>query len=214
VNVFGLVLAGGQSRRMHSDKSELIWNGRTLLEHSCHRLLESGCEHVLISLNTDAQSACIEKLHQSIIVDQFNHCGPLGGIESALNYCLSSDKEKSFVLLIMPVDMPLMKSIRLTQLIQYCLNDITTADVYYYDAGRFPILLRGAQSIHEILIQLLQDSKSKAVDHKKHFSIKHFLNSLTSKVISADIEYDQTDEFYNCNTAEQWAYLNQLNEPD
>jgi len=207
LKTFGLVLSGGLSSRMHINKSELIWKGKTLLEHSCTRMLEAGCDEVLVSYNGENKSQSFIHSNYHKIVDRFKSSGPLAGIESAVNYCLSIDKEDSSKLLIMPVDMPAMSIERLSQLIDHAKKRSDETDVFYYDAGRFPILLRVTDTIHENLTQLLQNSNATTASNKKHFSIKNFLGSLTCEILDTDVEIETESEFYNCNTPEQWAHL-------
>ncbi len=52
----GLVLAGGRSSRMGSDKAVLLHpDGRTLARRTCDLLREAGCEKVVLSLRHDQE---------------------------------------------------------------------------------------------------------------------------------------------------------------
>jgi molybdopterin-guanine dinucleotide biosynthesis protein A len=54
--VCGLVLAGGRSSRMGSDKAALVHpDGRTLARRCCDLLREAGCETVVLSLRQDQE---------------------------------------------------------------------------------------------------------------------------------------------------------------
>ena len=74
-NVVGLVLAGGLSSRMGTDKSKLRFthNDISLLHHATQLLHQVGLDTVLISGS--------EPQH---IQDEFKGCGPLGGITSSI----------------------------------------------------------------------------------------------------------------------------------
>ena len=53
----GIVLTGGASRRMGTDKCELPWGDLTLREHALQRLAQAGCAPVLCAGGLDADIA-------------------------------------------------------------------------------------------------------------------------------------------------------------
>lgn len=79
----GVVVAGGQSRRMGSDKRQLrLWgaSGPTLLEHTL-QVLAPFCAELIVVLNDpDAWP----DLPAALVGDAFPDTGPLGGIYSGL----------------------------------------------------------------------------------------------------------------------------------
>jgi molybdopterin-guanine dinucleotide biosynthesis protein A len=79
--IFGLILAGGYSRRMGQDKALLEFHGAPQIEH-IYGLLQKYCSKVFLSKRAD------QKEHKSIasINDSNEFCeqGPLGGILSAM----------------------------------------------------------------------------------------------------------------------------------
>ena len=78
--MYGLVLAGGASRRMQSDKAQLDYHGRPQLEWTLD-LLKPLCERVFVSL----RRACEHDLPPGIgaILDDGDYQGPAAGILSA-----------------------------------------------------------------------------------------------------------------------------------
>lgn len=78
----GLVLAGGQSRRMKKDKSLLEYHGKKQTEF-CYGLLKPFCAQVFLSNRQDQSDLeghrGLPQLH-----DMFTGIGPLGGILTAL----------------------------------------------------------------------------------------------------------------------------------
>jgi len=94
LDVGGYVLAGGKSSRMGRDKALLELAGKPLVFHAVSKLWRI-CEdvHILSSrLELEAFAPLVRDLH--------GECGPLGGLEAALEH---SRHEWS---LFMPVDMP------------------------------------------------------------------------------------------------------------
>jgi molybdenum cofactor guanylyltransferase len=70
----GLVLAGGQSRRMGCPKAMLPWHGGTLLDHATTRLLPFGPVIVSIAAGSTIASNC------EVVVDTVADAGPLAGL--------------------------------------------------------------------------------------------------------------------------------------
>jgi len=81
VPVFGLVLAGGRSRRMGSDKALLEKNGETQLSRTV-RLLERHLDRVFVSARPD-QADEPERRRYELILDRYDDLGPVAGILSA-----------------------------------------------------------------------------------------------------------------------------------
>ncbi|RYD35989.1 MAG: hypothetical protein EOP85_18595, partial [Verrucomicrobiaceae bacterium] len=88
----GLVLAGGRSSRMGTDKASLVHpDGRTLAVRCRDLLLEAGCESVALSLRHDqAIPAGLEEME--IVRDPVGESyGPMGGIISGMRLDPNAD---------------------------------------------------------------------------------------------------------------------------
>lgn len=96
--IFGLVLAGGRSKRMGRDKARLFYNGQTQLACTLN-LLSACCSQTFVSLRM-GQTLPAEAAHASPIYDRFGEIGPLGGILSAL------DQHPAHPWLVVAVDLP------------------------------------------------------------------------------------------------------------
>ncbi len=117
-NMKGLVLVGGKSRRMGQDKALLTLQGATMITHAAN-LLKSCHLEVFVSCNKSQKD--IFQSEYSLIIDQFDNIGPIGGIYSALNHDQNCDW------LVMACDMPKIDKPAIELLIQaHQTNQITT----------------------------------------------------------------------------------------
>jgi molybdopterin-guanine dinucleotide biosynthesis protein A len=86
--IFGLILAGGFSRRMGQDKALLEFHGKPQVEY-VYDLLKQYCEEVFLSKRKDQASYknfdCIDD------APEFSNHGPLGGILSAMKKYPNAD---------------------------------------------------------------------------------------------------------------------------
>lgn len=119
MNVAGVILAGGKSRRMGIDKAYLKISEQTFLEKAKSVLTDLlGAKQVFISGREDEQA----------IYDVNNCIGPIGGIFSSLVYL--NKREFSYVLII-PVDMPFLTKDILGRLLQVIQDNINLECLYY-----------------------------------------------------------------------------------
>jgi len=90
VGVVGVVLAGGQSRRMGRDKALLrLDDGRTLLERTVRVLRTMGLDDVLLSVSSPERALALRTTVPAvaalpIVADDTPGRGPLGGLAAAL----------------------------------------------------------------------------------------------------------------------------------
>jgi molybdopterin-guanine dinucleotide biosynthesis protein A len=96
--VWGLVLAGGESRRMGRDKALLERDGSTQLSRTV-RLLERHLERTFVSTREE-QADEPERRRFEQIVDRYSGIGPVAGILSAL------DQHPDVCWLVLACDLP------------------------------------------------------------------------------------------------------------
>lgn len=80
-DLVGLVLAGGESRRMLKDKGTLVYHGLPQAEH-CYRLLAAHCREVFVSIRPD-QSTSEPYCRLPQLTDAGAVAGPAAGLLSA-----------------------------------------------------------------------------------------------------------------------------------
>lgn len=96
--VWGLVLAGGKSRRMGSDKASLTIDGEAQLDRAI-RMLGTHLDRVFVSTSPDqAGDPLRQKFEQ--IVDGYENIGPVAGILSAM------DQHPAVSWLVLACDLP------------------------------------------------------------------------------------------------------------
>lgn len=103
ISINGLVLAGGKSQRMKTDKSLLEFHGKTQLAYT-YDLLLPFCRDVYVSARQEqAQNQNYAKYPLLIDNEKFQSAGPLAGILSAVNLnpaCLWLDMNLDMMLLL------------------------------------------------------------------------------------------------------------------
>ncbi|WP_372752185.1 molybdenum cofactor guanylyltransferase [Labilibaculum sp.] len=77
--ITGIILSGGKSSRMGSEKGLVKYKGKALIEYSIDTL-RSVCEDLVISSGND----CYSYLGIPIVRDELEDCGPIGGIYSCM----------------------------------------------------------------------------------------------------------------------------------
>ncbi|MCU0450045.1 MAG: NTP transferase domain-containing protein [Bernardetiaceae bacterium] len=107
--LYGLVLAGGQSRRMGHDKGLIAYHGRPQREYALD-LLAPFCERAFISCRPDQVA---ELAHLPHLPDTFLGLGPLGGILSA------GQAHPHAAWLVVACDLPLLTARTLAYLVQH-----------------------------------------------------------------------------------------------
>ena len=78
-DITGIVLAGGQSRRMGFNKAEAEMHGESMLIRMIHKL-----KTITPTILVSSGAVTYPNIPQPQIPDEFPQCGPLGGIYSVL----------------------------------------------------------------------------------------------------------------------------------
>ncbi|WP_299003278.1 molybdenum cofactor guanylyltransferase [uncultured Shewanella sp.] len=194
-HILGVILAGGLSRRMGTDKAKLQINGVSMLQRNQLLLSECGIQNIVVCRN---QTGFLADIHVN--------CGPMGAIHSALNYAQKKPYIKG--LMFIPIDMPLLNKDMINQLIdkellennpKNMLNVCTTEAKVLTQARHFqntplPLFL----PYHSSFLPL---SEAVATSQKDR-SIKAFLSLIDSESIMSL----EPEKLMNTNDKAQWQH--------
>jgi molybdopterin-guanine dinucleotide biosynthesis protein MobB len=176
--LYGLVLAGGQSRRMGTDKGAMLLEGKTLVERS-FKTLSTVCSEVFISCRQEQGNEPHLYPYRKIF-DTFLDWGPLSGLMSAHR------AHPTASWLVMACDMPLVDQSLLLQLLNNrshykfatCLlhpeTNLPEPLVCLYEPKAFPRLLHLAAAGTYSPSKLLQGNgikRTKALDSQKFLNV-------------------------------------------
>jgi molybdopterin-guanine dinucleotide biosynthesis protein A len=107
----GVVMAGGCSRRMGSDKALIVACGKTLIEGQAQTLEKAGANEVVISCRHEQPYG---GFGYPLVFDEFPDRGPIGGISSALSHAQNP------WICVLAVDLPKLPSEYLMKLFHRC----------------------------------------------------------------------------------------------
>ena len=178
-----IILAGGRSSRMGSDKALLkVQQQCILLEHMINLALSCGAADLIVSRSPELRN---DSLKQIVFVDdEYQHQGPLAGLHACLPRCQQNR------VLVLPVDMPALSE----DMLRVLLDSSTSACFKDYELP-FLIVTNSVQreTLIRFITQQLESPKSRC-------SIRGMLNYLQVD------ELPITDEvrMLNTNSPEQW----------
>lgn len=181
-----IILAGGRSSRMGSCKAELLWEGKTLIEHQVGKMRELGIKDIIIS----GYSVPIEGTR--FVPDKYPGKGPLGGIHAGLSAAENAH------CLVTGVDTPLVPVETLAGLVNAHAGFSDSITVLSHGDKIEPIMAVYESRLSGICEQILMTEDT---------SIRALLN----KVGYSRFQYTG-DEFLlcDCNTPEEFAAASKI----
>lgn len=190
----GLVLAGGKSSRMGTDKALLKFNGETLLARAQRILMHSKVTNVAVS-------RALECKHQ--VKDIIPNKGPLSGIHAAMHeftdlniVVLPVDQ-----ILLLPTTINTMIDLAQAKQINYCAQTATRHTLLDGSAAHkfsFPLYIHNTRQARDYL-----DSVLSAHETKRSLSVIGFLKQFPL----AYLPVDDASELSNINTPEQFEFM-------
>ncbi len=175
----GIVIAGGKSKRMGKDKLSMQFNGQSLIQQAVN-LLEKYSVKTFVSANKSQINS-----NYAIINDDFADIGPIAGIYAGLK------QAKTQKILIIPVDMPLLNE----ELISYLINEMDSeASINVFKSSNNTQMLIG---IYDKMLMPIIENQIK----EKQYKLLDLLDLSSSKLIDGQ-QFDAL--FTNTNTPKEW----------
>lgn len=194
--LIGLVLAGGQSRRMGQDKALMRYQGRTLIDNASLLLQSASCDKVLISRNAPG-----------FLNDKIEDAGPLSGVHAVLDALSQPDNHNGNLceLLVLPVDMPQMTP----ELLRILVSRGREAEKACYVEKRFlPFYLPVTQDTKALLANyLVEQSKRRVVGFLEILNAVSLKEGDLKKIARKD-ESDNKKRLANMSNEDGVEWLN------
>lgn len=181
MNLTGIILAGGKSTRMGTDKGMMFFNGKKLVEYPLD-MLRRICNELIISSDNPEYSVFDARIIQDKVPDK----GPVSGLASSL---LESTNEWNLVL---GCDMPFL--------------NMELIEMLIYHSGPEMGIVPGHDRFYEPIAALYHRSMGETFAkelHQGNYSLQAILRSANVKFLPVDsllVEFPQL--FKNINTAE------------
>lgn len=146
-NITGIILSGGKSSRMGTDKGFLSLNGKLFTQYSIDALNPFVSETIIVSNNTDYDVFGLKRVE-----DFTENAGPLAGLYSGLIY------SKTTYNLVLSCDIPLITSAILKKIINNI--DAVSEIIQIESNGKtMPLIALYKTSCKEHFHKLLQNSE-------------------------------------------------------
>jgi molybdopterin-guanine dinucleotide biosynthesis protein A len=204
----GVVLAGGKSSRMGSNKALLMRNRSTsngqpggkenMLSYSKNLLKNIGVNNIVVSGHVDDGNT------EHYVADKFAELGPMGGIYSVLK------KYQPKSLLILPVDLPLMTKQTLQQLKMK--GELTQKACFFADHF-LPLYLPNNAFVEQFFktsfSQYLQGHKGMVNEKGNKQKNGPSIRSMFAQVPHQTLALKSPQCLFNSNTPEEWQQAQQ-----
>jgi len=183
--ITGIVLAGGKSSRMGTDKSLMIWKNKSLVEHAINTL-KPLCNKVVISAkNNQYQFTGCE-----VWPDELTNQAPMIGIYSCLK------RSQTEVNLILSCDMPLISPDLFEYLLSNSSNHKAVVPVHN---------IKQIEPLCGIYKKSVLAEMEKFIKNE-NYSLQQFLKASSARIISItqELSFFKEDLFLNVNTMEDF----------
>ncbi|TGV01484.1 molybdenum cofactor guanylyltransferase [Flavivirga rizhaonensis] len=183
-NITGIILAGGKSSRMGTDKGFLILNEKPFIQHSMDALKPLVSEIIIVSDNPD-----YDILGYKRVTDTIKDAGPVAGI------CSGLEASKTDYNLVLSCDIPLIKTGILDKLI---VNTDADSDIIQIESNgkTMPLIALYKKQCSSIFSNLLKKDERR---------LRIAVNQCRVKNIS--LSYHDYKTTMNVNTKEELKQL-------
>jgi molybdenum cofactor guanylyltransferase len=203
-DITGIILAGGKSTRMGTNKSLLRIGGITIIERVVN-LMKGLFQEVLLITNQPEEYSFLKLM---MLEDIHKNRGPLAGIHSALVHTAT---EKNFII---SCDMPLMTA----EVIKYLVDYPTKKPITITRADNFIQQLCGLYSkslvpfIEEIIGINNPGDERNPDQGKRGCSVLELVKNVPAEIIDIEKEYGdyKPGTFYNMNRPEEFSFIKDI----
>lgn len=199
-DITAIILSGGKSSRMGTNKSFLKIGNKTVIERM-HDLLQSMFNNVILITNEPDD---YKFLGVPIYEDIFRHRGPLAGIHSGLKH------SKTNINFIISCDLPLMTKEMINYLMEYKTNKLITvakADGFIQQlAGKYSE--KCLSPSEKILKEAINNENRDAVQKKRKCNVLSLIDLVGAEIIPAEsLPFYNEDLYFNMNKTEDYNLL-------
>ena len=199
-DITAIILSGGKSLRMGTNKSFLKIGDKTVIERM-RDLLQSIFKDVILITNEPSD---YKFLGLPIYEDVFRHRGPLAGIHSGLKH------SKTDINFIISCDLPLMTKEMINYLIEYKSDKLITvakADGFIQQlAGKYS--KECLSPSEKILKELVNNENRNVVQKKRKCNVLSLIDLIGAEIIPAEsLPFYNEDLYFNMNRTEDYNLL-------
>lgn len=180
----GIILAGGKSSRMGTNKALLELSGLKIIER-IYKSIKHSCNKVIIISNSPED---YRFMGLELFNDIFPGLGPLAGIHSGLN---NSKTENNFVI---SCDLPLISKEAVEKIIEH---ESDKPVVIYQKKNRLQYLC----GIYKKVCLPILDTSLKS----DNLRVKDFIDKIDAELLDAEVFPEEV--FFNLNTIEDYENL-------
>jgi len=199
-DITAIILSGGKSLRMGTNKSLLKIGDKTIIER-LRDLLQSMFKDVILITNDPDD---YKFLGLPIYEDIFRHRGPLAGIHSGLKH------SKTNINFIISCDLPFMKKEMINYLIEYKTDKLITvakADGFIQQlAGKYS--KECLSPSEEILKEGVNNENRDDVQKKRKCNVLNLIDTVGAEIIPAEsLPFYKEELYFNMNRTEDYNLL-------
>lgn len=193
----GIVVAGGQSRRMGTPKAELDWHGTSLVQRTVN-VLATVCDEVLV---VAAPGQDLTADGARIVRDRVQDRGPLQALSAGLDGALELGAAKTFVC---ATDMPMLHPAFVSRMLGALTEDVDVA-LPVAECHEHPLAAAYATSLAPVVAELLDSGELRLRELLRHCRVRR-LSRAELLADDALAEADpELDSLVNVNTPQQLA---------
>lgn len=199
-DINAVILSGGKSTRMGTNKSLLKIGENTVIERM-NDLLQSIFKDVILITNEPED---YKFLGVPIYEDVFRHRGPLAGIHSGLKH------SKTNINFIISCDLPFMTKEMINYLIEYKTDKLITvakADGYIQQlAGKYS--KECISPAENILKKVVNNENRNVIQKKRKCNVLSLIDVVGAEIIPAEsLTFYNEDLYFNMNRSEDYNLL-------